>query len=200
MGFRIFIAILVLLNGFFLWQVFQQNRAHEKLMETPAGYSSGPEDADLIVVEFLDYTSPLCREIDPVFREAMKRDGKIRYVPRLVTIDDTSEKYVNVAYAAGLQGKFIEMHDAIITDFRSMDDERKKNLAETLGLDLAKLNEDASGPDVADKIAENLWLTRYYYTFQLPQFVIGGSVTFVPAKTTTVEDFLNIFKQARGLR
>jgi protein-disulfide isomerase len=200
MAFRIFIVLLVFLNSYFLYQVIQQSRAHAILEIVPAGYSAGPANADLTVVEFFDYTCPLCRSIDPVLREALKRDGGIRYIPRPVTIDATSAKYVNVAYAAGEQGKFIEMHDAIITDFRSMDDARKAQLAKTLGLDIEKLNKDAQGENVVNKIQENLWLTRYYYTAELPQFLIGDRIIYVPVKTTTVEDFLKIFKEARGLQ
>lgn len=200
MGFRIFFAVLVFLNAYFLYQVIQQYRAHAMLQNVPAGYAAGPEDADLTIVEFFDYTCPLCRETDPVFREAIKQDGKIRYIPRPVIMDETSKKYANIAYAAGEQGKFMPMHDAIITDFRSLDETRKAQLAKTLGLDLEKLNKDVTSENVINKVEENLWLTQYYYTTELPQFVVGGTVIYKPVKTTTVEDYLNVFKQARGLR
>jgi protein-disulfide isomerase len=197
MSFRVFIATVLLANVFFVYLVAQQVRAELTLHNPPSGFTQGLETADITFVEFCDYTSAKCRSVEPILREALKRDGKVRFVPRPVPVDATGEKYVQFAYAAGEQGKFLEMHNALMSDFRALDDARKAELAKSLGLDLDKLNKDTASPNVIQKMQENLWLTKAYRTTQFPQFITGNLV-WQPLQKPEIEDFLSIFKEARG--
>ncbi len=197
MNFRVFISLVVLASIFLAYMVIQQMRATHALVTVPAGYAQGPENADLTFVEFFDYTSDKCRSVDPILQEALKKDGHVRYIPRPVPVDGTGEKYVQFAYAAGEQGKFMQTHAALIADFRALDDTRKAQLAQSLGLDLDKLNKDMTGQNVVRKMKENLWLTQAYGTTGLPQF-IAGKIVYQPTQKPTVQDFLSLFNEARG--
>jgi protein-disulfide isomerase len=197
MSFRVFITLVLLGNAIFAYLLFRQIRTEMTLHNPPAGYSSGAAEADVTLVEFCDYTSTKCRSVDPVLREALKRDGNVRYVIRPVPVDTTGEKYVQFVYAAGEQGKFIEMHDALITDFRALDEPRKAELAKLLGLDLEKLNKDMGSENVVKKMQENLRLTEAYGTTSFPQF-IAGNIVWQPQQKPAPEDFIAIFNEARG--
>lgn len=200
MVFRIFIALVVLANILFAVQIYQLSRAHAMLAEVPAGYSIGPADADITVVEFFDYACPHCATVDPVIMEAVKRDGHVRYVPRpIVSPDPDGTIYSRAVYAAGLQGKFIEMHRELIGDFRVLNERRKDELAAKTGIDAKKFRADMESKDVQASLDRNMWLIRYFYSKSVPHFIIGGKIKFSPgAHTPSVEDFLEMFKEARS--
>ena len=200
MAFRIFIVVLLLANILFLYQVVQLNRAHAALYNVPEGYSIGPANADVSLVEFLDYSCPHCRAIDPVIREAIQRDGKTRYIPRPVpTQIPGSVKYARAVYAAGQQGKFIEMHIALMENFRAMDEENLAEMAVDLGMDKEKFLTDMT-PEKADEyLKKNSWLLANFYTPSMPHFIINGRIAFSPEKKAPgVDDFLSIFREARA--
>lgn len=197
MKFRTFIIAIVLASAFFGYKIIGQMRAAQMLADVPAGNSLGPEKADLTIVEFLNYTSTNCRTVDPILREALKKDEHVRYIPRPVYSNDgTSEKYVQLAYAAGEQGKFMQMHDALITDFRALDSKRIAQLAASLGLDHDKLNKDMAGQNVVERKKENIRLSQAYGARSFPHFVIDG-IAWAPASRPTMEDFLSLFREAR---
>ncbi len=56
------------------------------------------------------------------------------------------------AEAAGLQGRFWEMHDAILADQGHMEDPHLWRLAEVMGLDLERFEADRRGDGVAARV------------------------------------------------
>lgn len=201
MAFRVFIALLVLANVYFVYEITQLARARSALENVPAGFSSGPANADLTVVEFLDYSCPHCRDIHPAFMEAMKRDGKIRYIPRPVPSRiPGSIKYAKALYAAGQQGKLLEMHDTLMRNFRAMDENDLVKLATDMGMNAEKFRADMAPEKVEPYLKNNTWVFGHIHGTSFPYFVIGKSVAFSPStREPSIEDFLDLFRQARGL-
>jgi len=53
-----------------------------------------------------------------------------------------------VALAAGRQGKFWECHAKIFENYRSINEAKVQEIANEIGLDLARLNKDARDPAI----------------------------------------------------
>ena len=89
---------------------------------------NGSASARLIIVEFSDYSCPHCagyvKETYPEIYKKYINPGKIRYAVIDYPLPDNNlaVKASEAAYCAGDQGKFWEMHSAIMHDQESLSD------------------------------------------------------------------------------
>jgi Na+/H+ antiporter NhaA len=77
----------------------------------------GPDDAPVTLVEYGDFECPYCGLAEPVVRELLADYGDVRYVWRHLPLTDVhphAQLAAEAAEAAGLQGKFWEMHDQLL--------------------------------------------------------------------------------------
>lgn len=195
----LFVALagVVFYVGYGIFNLYTGYKALEKM---PAGYVIGPADADVNVVEFLDYACPYCKEVHPTIMAAVRRDGKVRYSPRPVAfLSEESVKAAVLAYAAGRQGRFTDMHDALMGDPRDLNDEVLSDAAGRIGTDLATLEEIAQTQQTQDDVIYNLKTFKRLGGKATPTFIIDELIFYVPeGRMPTVEDFLKMFAEARG--
>jgi protein-disulfide isomerase len=109
----------------------------------------GPADARLVVV-YGDFTCPRCalaaeRMRGLPLRVAFRHFALTTKHPRAVALALAAE-------AAGLQGRFWEMHDALYDDPGHLDDPHLWERVERLGLDLDRFEEDRRADAPAAKI------------------------------------------------
>jgi protein-disulfide isomerase len=110
----------------------------------------GPEHAALVVV-YGDYECPFCAAL-----ELRLRDLPLRVAFRHFPVRGTHPRAFAAACAAeaaGLQGAFWGMHDALFDDQGRLEDPHLWARAERLGLDLARFDRDRRGDAVAERIA-----------------------------------------------
>lgn len=197
---NIFFAVLALAMLFVGYQIFDIYNARTKLNKVDDTYKSGPASANLEVVEFLDYGCPYCREAHPTITQAVERDGNITYIPRPVAFLGPNSAYAAViAYGAAEQGKFFEMHDALIRNFESLSEETLPDIAAQAGVDYAALQKALEAGHLQEKVIENLDIFESLGHRATPTFIIGGGVAYTPeGRMPEVDDFLKMFDQARG--
>jgi protein-disulfide isomerase len=110
----------------------------------------GPEHAPLVVV-YGDYECPFCAAL-----ELRLHDLPLRVAFRHFPVRGTHPRAFPAACAAeaaGLQGAFWEMHDALFADQGRLEDPHLWARAERLGLDLGRFDADRRGDAVAARIA-----------------------------------------------
>ncbi len=199
MAFRIVTIILVLIASYLSFQIYTLSSLSRAAFKVPAEYTSGSDSADLKVVEFLDYSCPDCRQIHPIIKEALQKDGRVTYIPRpLPSSDAQSVKTAQLVYAAGKQGRFIDVHNALIENFQNGSGAIKSHIPPDI--DRAKLEEDAKDEAILKTIARNGEVYMKLGRDSVPTFLIGKKIIYVPEdKIPTVEDFLRMFNEARGL-
>lgn len=200
MAFRILyivIGIAALLLGYDTYRLYS---AYSTLDDVPAGYSSGPDNADLTVVEFLSYGCEWCRAAHPTITEAVKQDGHVRYIPRPIPTEDEQSVHAGLlAYTAGKQGGFMAVHNEMMENYRAVDDASLVDIATRNKLDLEKLGADLKSGVSADELIHNGKLFNNIGGSATPTFVIGRGMIYVPeGQMPTVEDFLEMFKEARA--
>src|SRR5208282_4267457 len=105
-----------------------------KVPITAEDHTQGPEDAEVILVEYGDYECPHCGRAYPIVQQVQKHFGKrLRLVFRNFPLSEMhphAEAAAEVAEFAGAQGKFWEMHDRLF--------ENQPRLGEALFMDLGE--------------------------------------------------------------
>jgi protein-disulfide isomerase len=153
-----------------------------------ADHVEGSANAKVTLIEYGDFQCPYCGEAYAPLRTVISTYGdKIAFVFRnfpLTTIHPNARAAAGVAEAAGLQGKYWEMHDLLYknqsawTDVSTTErDSVFKNFAEQLGMDINKYNADLSnGAKVVNKkIAFDQALAKKIDVSATPTFYLNGT-------------------------
>lgn len=146
----------------------------------------GSEKARITILEYSDFQCPYCAQAAPVMEKIVKNfPGEVRFVFRHfpLNIHDKSIISAQAAEAAGLQGKFWEMHDLLFakqatwstlaaTDFVTWVTAEAKGL----GLDEAKFTTDLNSAPVVDKVQLALQYAETVGLDYTPFVVLNGRV------------------------
>jgi protein-disulfide isomerase len=118
-------------------------------LTTPVGkddHVQGPADAPVTLVEYGDYECPYCGAAYPMVKAITKRLGaKVRFVFRNMPLNEMhphAELAAEAAEAAGAQGKFWEMHDALYEHQSELGPDLMRMLAKNLQLDAQRFDAD----------------------------------------------------------
>lgn len=137
----------------------------------------GNLDGDVTVVEFFDYNCPYCKRAMPEVDALLKEDGRVRLVLREWPIlSDGSVFAARAALAARKQGKYAELHDALMSMRGKVEAETVLRVAAEVGLDVEKLKRDTDSPDVEEHIATSMRLAESLGFTGTPSFVVGDQL------------------------
>lgn len=152
----------------------------DAIYKSEADYSIGPEDAPVTIVEFFDYRCSYCkRSMEWTMALPDDHDGQVRVVfKELPILSPESEKAALAALAAGLQGKYAEMHRELMEMDNStgFDPEDIDAAAERAGVDVAQMREDMDSVRLKKVVADNKSLARKLGVDGTPAFFIGEAV------------------------
>jgi protein-disulfide isomerase len=106
---------------------------------TAADHAQGPANAKVTLVEYGDYQCPHCGAAYYVIKAVQQHLGnKLRFVFRNFPLNQAhpyAELAAESAEAAGAQGKFWEMHDALFENQQQLGQPLIEGLVQTLQLD-----------------------------------------------------------------
>lgn len=197
---RLFIVFVVVLAGFLAAQVYFIYSARSYIQNVPEGHYFGPSDADLTVVEFMDYTCNYCQQVHPTIMEAIKKDGNVKYAPYPImsmNYDGTAASYI--LYAAAEMGKFQEAHNYLMENHSNLVRERIPEIASDLGVEADELRNNLDSSTVVNRVKSNHKTMERLKNFATPTFFIGPNIRYIPKdRMPTVDDFLKMFAEARG--
>ena len=184
------IGIAVIVIGFYFWNksstaiVTTPTAIEMSKLVTPESHRIGSATATVVVTEFGDYECPACGAAHPVIKEllAKYKDNKdIAFVFRNYPLPQHRNAIpgAQFAEAAGLQGKFWEMHDKIYDTqikWSTMPDASSAFLgyAQELGLDMPKLAQDIKSDIVANKIKDDQTAGDAIDINSTPTFYVNG--------------------------
>lgn len=139
--------------------------------------SIGPVTAPITVVEFCDFSLPICAEYAQMAHELLMR------YPRLVRLvfkhDPTSRASWIVheaALAAGDQGKFWEMHDKLFSDKSDLTPDGLITTAKQLHLNMARFESDLRTNRFKSSIESDRDEANQLELFQPPNLAINGCI------------------------
>jgi protein-disulfide isomerase len=145
--------------------------------------AAGPERAPLVLEEFGDYQCPPCGAFYPEVEQLRADYGdKLRLVFRHYPLPQAHPYALVAAHAteaAGLQGKFWEMHDRIYRtqrDWSKAADARAifTSYAQALGLDMTRFAHDMASADVDARIVADHARGESLGVHATPTFFLNG--------------------------
>lgn len=193
----LFIAVIVVASvlGFKAWSV---HKAFSVLYKAPLHNAIGPEDAELTLVEIVDYRCKACRYVHTVVKEFQDKHPDVRIVFRhLIVFNEPSLHAAQFALAAGMQGAFAETHEFLMSRDEPLTDGNIQEKATEMGLDMEKFNKDLKGPEIGyflldtSKAAEKLGINA------TPTFIIGNKIVRLNEENPTVETFEKLVAEAQ---
>lgn len=162
----------------------------KELIANAADFSIGPADAPVTVVEFFDYRCGFCkRSAEWATELPEKYDGKVRVVfKELPILSAESEKAALAAIAAGKQGKYIEMHMALmeLDNNSGFGPDQIDAAAKSAGVNVAKMRADMKSMPVQKAVADSKSLARELDIGGTPNFIVGTEMV-AGADTASVE-------------
>jgi len=144
------------------------------IYRAPDASVAGNADGDITVVEFFDYNCGYCKRGLADVAKLVETDPKVRVVfKELPILSKGSEEAAHVALAAKKQGKYWEIHKAMLGAKGHMDEASALRIAEKLGLDMEKLKADMASPEVKTEIARDEALAKKMGVNGTPHFLVG---------------------------
>lgn len=137
----------------------------------------GNPQGDVTLVEFFDYNCPYCKRAMPEVDALLKEDGKIRLVLREWPIlSEGSAFAARAALASRNQGKYAEMHNALMSMRGKVEAETVLRVAAEIGLDVDRLQRDMVSAEVEEHIATSMRLAEALGFNGTPSFVVGDQL------------------------
>lgn len=146
-------------------------------------------EGDVVVVEFMDYNCPFCRQAYEIVRDLTdETDIEVRFI-EFPVLGPASTVASRAALAAEKQGKYIAFHDALMgLSGRIENEDTVFRVAEEVGLDVEQLKKDMEAPEINAMIDENLQLADALGVQGTPAFFIGD--TAIPGAPENLRDEL----------
>ncbi len=153
-------------------------RDQRNLLENdPNAPIGGNAAGDAVIVEFFDYNCPYCKRAAADVAALLTADDGVRIVYREWPIlGDGSVFAARAALAARAQGKYHEMHEALMALRGRAEEASVLAAARTVGLDVDQLLVDIDAPEVAEHIEASVELARDLGFTGTPAFVIGDAL------------------------
>ena len=167
----VIIAIVVVLGGIF-WATSSKNPTSSSSNVQPTNHVEGQGSTGVTLVEYGDYECPYCGQYYPTVKQVEQQyDNKIHFQFRnlpLSQVHPNAMAGARAAEAAGLQGKFWQMHDLLyenqdptgrtgwVADTKDVLDDYFVGYAQQLGLNTTQFKNDFKSATVNDMIQADI--------------------------------------------
>ncbi len=162
--------------------------------------------SDVVLVEYGDFQCPGCGAAHPNVKELLGEYGDdISFVFRnfpLTNIHPNARAAASAAEAAGLQGKYWEMHDLLFetqTTWQGQNPTERtdtfKDYAEQLNLDMTRFDSDFASQSVSQKINFDVAVGKKANVDSTPTFFLNGEKISEAAATGLLRGDLTEIKK-----
>jgi protein-disulfide isomerase len=136
----------------------------------------GNPNGNVTIVEFFDYQCIHCKNMAPVLKELMSKNNNLRIVYKEFPIFGKSSEFASkVAIAAAMQGKYAQVHEALLKVNKKLTDELVLSTAKSAGVDMNKLKADMKSKTVEDVLADNKKLAEKLRLMGTPAFIVAAT-------------------------
>jgi len=144
---------------------------------------AGPELARVIVVEYGDFECPTCAALEPAVRHLREMHAQsVRFVFRHFPLEDAHPNALmaaEAAEAAAAQGRFWEMHDLLLQNWRALGRRHLEEYALRLELDLERFRAELAEELYRQRVREHQEGARRSYVHGTPAFFVNGVIVDV---------------------
>ena len=139
--------------------------------------TKGPKDAKVTIVEFSDFQCPFCtRGKDTMDKVLAMYPNQVRLAFKNfpLPMHPQGVPAAKAALAAGKQGKFWEMHDALFANQGKLDAAFYEKEAQQLGLDVERFKTDMQSKEIEDQVQQEIKQGQEAGVQGTPGFFVNG--------------------------
>ncbi len=197
-----FLTAIVALIAFMAWIGYTQDHANDPQPLTVAvndqDWFEGGASAPVTIVEYSDFQCPACAAYYPVMKELIAAYGEqIKIVYRnypLTQIHPNAQLASQAAEAAGIQGKFFEMHDLLFENQHMWSDladptEAFIAFATNIGINVDQFRTDLTSSATRTAVAEDVRSGMSTNVSGTPSFFLNGVLIDSPQG---LQPFMNL--------
>jgi protein-disulfide isomerase len=152
-------------------------KSFTSLKRDHAQLAFGPTNAKITVIEFFDYKCAYCHAANDWVWDVMAKRDDVRVIfKELPILSENSHGAAKAAIAAHKQGKYRELHRALMTARGDLGMDQVMQIAETAGLDIVRLRADMADPKVEEQISGVREQATALGINGTPGFVINGKL------------------------
>jgi len=137
----------------------------------------GTWPAKVAIVAYSDFECPYCSRGAKTVEEILRNHGKdvyFIYKHNPLRFHRNAEPAARAAEAAGMQGKFFEMHDKMFANFRNLTQDNFERWAKELGLNVAKFKKDMNSEKVKNIVKADVAESAKVGARGTPNFFVNG--------------------------
>jgi protein-disulfide isomerase len=165
------------------------------------GWVKGNQNSDIKLVEYSDFQCPACAVYYPVAKQLMQEFGdKIAFEYRHLPLKQhrNAEPAALAAEAAGMQGKFWEMHNLLFERQNEWSDQQNAGetfikYAQAFNLDINKFKSDTDSSELKKKVRDSYENGISAGVNATPTFFLNGKKIATPR---SYEEFADIIRKA----
>lgn len=150
----------------------------DEILKDKSNHSLGNPKGKYVIIEFFDYNCGWCKKTnEEMYKAISAKTGKnIRWIPIDTPIfGENSELVSRYVLAAGKQGKYAQMHDAVVKA-EKLDKDSLIAMAKKLGLNTKKLTADADGKEIKAKLEANQKYAEKLKINGVPMLIVNGKI------------------------
>lgn len=161
----------------------QENAELENQFKNPVKIDAGnrpvlgPADAKVTIFEFSDFQCPFCRRGAETLKQVMAaypKDVKIVFLHKPLPMHSQAPLAAQASWAAGKQGKFWEMHDALFKEQDKLSEAFYEAQAKNLGLNVEQFKKDLHSPEAVKAVKDDSALADSLGVQGTPNFFVNG--------------------------
>ena len=139
------------------------------------GTSIGSESTVAVhVVEFVDYNCGYCKRSLTTVTDVLARDPDVRFTfVEFPILGSSSRTAARAALAAAEQGRYFDLHAALLQHRGALNDDTVLAIAGDLGLDLERLQADMAGEQVSARLTAHQGLAEALQVGGTPAFFVN---------------------------
>lgn len=137
----------------------------------------GPANAKVTIVEFSDFQCPFCKRGADTMEQILKaypKDVKVAFKQLPLPMHPQAKPASQAALAAGKQGKFWEMHDALFKNQGELAPAFYEAKAKELGLNVDKFKADMESAEIKKHVEDDMAQAEKLGVQATPGFYVNG--------------------------
>ena len=144
----------------------------------PEAPSAGSADAKVTLVEFFDFHCGYCRRMQPALQKMLAENSDVRIIFKDLPILGPNSRIAATAALAARRQRPERYYDLYQALFRTPDltEANVMAIAETFGVDGARLRQDMADPAIKAELDANIGLAHDLGISGTPAFVLGTSL------------------------
>lgn len=199
-------VVIIVLVGIFALTGNKSSNGSKSSGSKPTSHIEGKGASGVTLVEYGDYECPFCEEAYPVVKQVTSQFNdqiyfQFRNFP-LVNIHQNAFAGARAAEAAGLQGKYFEMHDMLYNNQNQWAQSSNptayfNQYAKQLGLNVAQFQKDYASTAVNNAINADMAAGNKLGVNATPTFYLDGKqINLNPQDQSSVKAFAQQIQSA----